>query len=30
MVNQREQKPVKKWTKDMYMEFPEEKIRKTD
>lgn len=30
MVNQQEQKPVRKWTKDMNMEFPEEKIRKTD
>lgn len=30
MVNQQEQKPVRKWTKDMNMEFSEEKIRKTD
>lgn len=30
MVNQREQNPVRKWTKDTNMEFPEEKIQKTD
>lgn len=30
MVTQWGQNPVRKWTKDMNMEFPEEKIQKTD